>query len=209
MRIDQQPQFCWTAGSGCKNPLGQSCNGGCGCGHRTTDRCAGVDRLIKHSFAPFVDEHTRLLILGSLPGEESLKQQRYYAFPGNQLWRLVGGVIERDLVSLEYEARLQALRDAGIGLWDVIGSAKREGSLDAAIREHQPNALRELVAELPNLRAVGFNGGTSARLGRKILEGCGPALVSLPSSSPAYAAMPFEAKLEQWSALRPFLDIRG
>lgn len=160
----------------------------------------------KHSFAPCVDDRTRVLILGSLPGEESLRQQRYYAFPGNQFWRLTGAVIECDLVALDYETRLQALRDAGIGLWDVIGSAKREGSLDAAIREHSPNALRELVAELANLKAVGFNGGTSARLGRAILEGCGPALVSLPSSSPAYAAMPFEAKREQWIQLRAFLD---
>lgn len=160
---------------------------------------------IKHSFTPFVDGCTRLLILGSLPGEESLKQQRYYAFPGNQFWRLVGAVIGRDLVALDYEPRLQALRDAGIGLWDVIGSAKREGSLDAAIRDHSPNALRELIAELPTLKAVGFNGGTSARLGHKILEGCGLALVSLPSSSPAYAAMPFEAKREQWMQLAAFL----
>lgn len=159
----------------------------------------------KRSFAPFVDDQTRLLILGSLPGEESLKQQRYYAFPGNQFWRLVGEVIERDLVSLEYDARLAALRDARIGLWDVIGSAKREGSLDTAIREHSPNALRELVATLPQLKAVGFNGGTSARLGRAILEGCSPALISLPSSSPAYAAMPFAAKLEQWMHLRTHL----
>lgn len=150
-----------------------------------------------------------MLILGSLPGEESLKQQRYYAFSGNQFWRLTGAVIGRDLVALDYEPRLQALRDAGIGLWDVIGSAKREGSLDTAIREHSPNKLRELVAELPNLKAVGFNGGTSARLGRVILEGCGPALISLPSSSPAYAAMRFEVKREQWMQLRSFLDIHG
>lgn len=144
-----------------------------------------------------------------MPGEESLRQQRYYAFPGNQFWRLVSAVIGLDLVALEYEARRQALRDARIGLWDVIGSAKRQGSLDTAIRDHQPNELRELIATLPDLRAVGFNGGTSARLGRKILEGCDPILVLLPSSSPAYAAMPFEAKLEQWLQLRPFLDIQA
>lgn len=161
----------------------------------------------KSAFPPVASPQTRVLILGSLPGEASLAAQRYYAHPQNQFWRLAGAVAGRDdLPSLDYEARLSALLESGIGLWDTIASATREGSLDAAIREVQHAGLAELVATLPQLRAVGFNGGTSSRIGRRRLEGASLALVDLPSSSPAYAAMTFDDKRKRWLALQQFLD---
>ncbi len=146
-----------------------------------------------------------MLILGSLPGEASLAARQYYAHPQNRFWDLIGAVTGRDLPALPYDARLTALLCAGVGLWDVIASAVRTGSLDAAIREAEEAPLRDLVATLPNLRAVGFNGGTAARIGRRALAGTGLTLIDLPSSSPAYAAMPLAAKRERWLALAPFL----
>lgn len=161
----------------------------------------------KSAFAPFTFPDTRILILGTLPGEASLAAARYYAHPQNQFWRLVGAVVRcEELASLEYDARVAALREAGIGLWDTIASAVRTGSLDAAIREAEHAPLAELIATLPALRAVGFNGGTSARIGRRLLADSPLALIDLPSSSPAYAAMPFAAKRERWLELQPFLD---
>jgi hypoxanthine-DNA glycosylase len=160
----------------------------------------------KHAFAPFVAPDTRVLILGSLPGEASLAAGRYYAHPQNRFWHLAGAVIGReDLPALDYEARLDALCAAGIGLWDTIASAERGGSLDAAIRLAEAAPLGELVGTLPQLRAVGFNGGKAARVGRVALAGARPALVDLPSSSPAYAAMPFAQKRNRWLLLREYL----
>ena len=164
-----------------------------------------MSRGLKHCFPPVVDARTRVLVLGSLPGEESLARARYYAHPQNQFWKLIGGVIGRDLVSLEYEARLQALLDAGVGLWDTVGSATRRGSLDGNIRDLQPNDLAELAASLSDLRAVGFNGGKSASLGVRQLETDERlALIRLPSSSPAYT-LPFAAKSAEWMKLRAYL----
>lgn len=159
-----------------------------------------------HCFAPVTRPDTRLLVLGSLPGAVSLARQRYYAHPQNQFWRLIGAVIERELVPLGYEARLEALLDAGVGLWDTVAAATRKGSLDADIRLHQASDLAALAEALPELRAVAFNGGTSARIGRKQLQGIASvALVDLPSSSPAYASLPFERKREAWLGLRAYL----
>ncbi len=159
----------------------------------------------KSSFAPVTDARTRLLVLGSLPGEQSLAAQRYYANPRNQFWRLIGAVIEVDLVALPYDERLATLLRHRIGLWDVVGSALRPGSLDGAIREHEANPLAALAAGLPELRAIAFNGGTSARLGIKELgDDTAFALVPLPSSSPAFT-LSFEAKRDQWLKLRPYL----
>jgi hypoxanthine-DNA glycosylase len=162
--------------------------------------------LRKSAFAPVASPETRVLILGSLPGEASLAAQRYYAHPHNQFWRLTGAVIGReDLPSLDYDARLETLLAAGIGLWDTVASATRQGSLDAAIRAAEHAPLAGLVARLPHLRAIGFNGKTSASIGRAQLEGTSLALVDLPSSSPAYAALPFAAKRERWLELKQVL----
>ena len=155
----------------------------------------------KRAFEPVVDARTRLLILGSLPGDASLKAAQYYAHPRNAFWRLIGRVIGRDLAALRYEDRLTALKAAGVGLWDVIASAERPGSLDAAIRQPEAADLRGLVASLPELRAVGFNGGAAARLGRAVLgDAAGVELIDLPSSSPAHAR-PFEQKAAAWAVL--------
>jgi hypoxanthine-DNA glycosylase len=164
---------------------------------------------LKRSFPPVVDPATRVLVLGSLPGEESLARGRYYAHPRNQFWRLMSAVVEQELVPLPYEARLAALTAAGIGLWDTIGSATRRGSLDGNIRDQSPNDVALLIESLPALRAVGFNGGRSASIGLPRLAGReGLALLPLPSSSPAYT-LAFEAKLARWLALRPFLHAAG
>ena len=162
--------------------------------------------LMQHCFPPVTRPDTRLLILGSLPGAVSLAQQRYYAHKQNLFWRLIGAVIGRDLVPLAYEERLEALRDAHVGLWDTVAAATRKGSLDADIRLHQASDLAALADTLPDLRAIAFNGGTSARIGRRQLgDAPGLALVDLPSSSPAYASLSFEKKKEAWLALRTYL----
>ena len=159
----------------------------------------------KRSFPPIVTPETRLLILGSLPGDRSLAAQRYYAHPQNQFWRLMSGVIGRDLVALDYEARLAALGAARIGLWDVVASARREGSSDAAIRDHIGNDLPGLIATLPHLSAVAFNGATAFRHGSKQLEGASDiALIALPSSSPLHT-IGAAAKQPAWDTLREYL----
>ena len=160
---------------------------------------------VQNCFAPVVRPDTRLLLLGSLPGVVSLARSQYYAHPQNQFWRLVGALTDRDLVALGYEDRLAALLEARIGLWDTVAAATRKGSLDGAIRLREASDLRSLVATLPALEAIGFNGGTSARIGRRELGEPGPlALIDLPSSSPAYT-LPFADKLHRWRALLPYL----
>ena len=160
---------------------------------------------MKASFGAVVDARTRVLILGSLPGDRSLAERQYYAHPTNRFWELTGAVIDRDLRALAYEERLAALNDAGIGLWDSIAKARRTGSLDSSIRDHEGNDLAGLIASLPALRCIAFNGGTSAKVGRAQLPSCRVAMIDLPSSSAANAGQPFPAKRARWLELRAFL----
>lgn len=161
----------------------------------------------KRSFPPVVDANVRLLLLGSLPGERSLQAQQYYAHPQNRFWELAGAVIAQDLRAMAYEKRLATLLAHHIGLWDVIAEAERPGSLDAAIRNETHNALAELVATLPRLQAIGFNGGTAAKFGRRQLAGADERLhlIDLPSSSPAYT-LAFDTKKAAWLPLQACLS---
>ncbi len=157
-------------------------------------------------FAPVVDTETRLLILGSLPGDASLKAAQYYAHPRNAFWPLMGGVLGEDLLALRYEQRLDRLKARSVGLWDVIASAERSGSLDAEIRSPEAADLRGLIGGLPRLRAVAFNGKLAAKLGRRIIgDVAGVRLVDLPSSSPAHA-IPLAGKAKIWNSLTDLIE---
>lgn len=157
----------------------------------------------KRCFDPVVDADTRLLILGSLPGEKSLAHSQYYAHPQNKFWMLLGEVLGVDLTSLPYEARLSTLLAHGVGLWDVVAQAQRTGSLDSNIRARDDNDLVALAASLPQLDTIAFNGRTAAKLGIKVLGEHAQRyrIVSLPSSSPAYT-LAYAQKLQAWLALR-------
>lgn len=162
--------------------------------------------LARHaSFAPVVDDATRVLILGSLPGTKSLAVQQYYAHPQNAFWRLTGNIIGVDLAALAYSDRLAALLVAGVGVWDVVASARRAGSLDTAIRDIEGNDLMTLVASLPSLRLVAFNGQKAAAVGAPLLDPATPRL-TLPSSSPAHT-MVFAAKAAAWHVLEDAVRI--
>jgi len=160
---------------------------------------------VKFGLPPVARSDATLFILGSLPGDASLAARRYYAHPTNQFWRLLGAAIGEDLQPLDYERRLDRLGERRIGLWDVIASASRSGSLDQAIREAEHNQLEHLLHDFPMLRAIAFNGSTSARIGRGQV-GQPPAhlaLLELPSSSAANTR-PFAEKAEAWSRLAQF-----
>ncbi|MDC7701479.1 DNA-deoxyinosine glycosylase [Vogesella indigofera] len=157
----------------------------------------------KTSFPPVVDADTRLLILGSLPGDASLAAAQYYAHPRNQFWRLLSAIGAVELSALAYPQRLAALQALGVGLWDVVASAQRRGSLDSDIREVAFNPLSELLATLPALQAVAFNGKTAAKAA-PTLAASGLDILLLPSSSPALTT-PFERKLAEWQVLGRYI----
>ena len=164
--------------------------------------------LRKAAFPPSVDERTKLLILGSLPGDASIRQGEYYAHRGNAFWSLMGDVLDEDLRGRPYALRLKRLRARGVGLWDVIESADRQGSLDSAIRGAELRDLAAFVERLPALEAVAFNGKTAALHGRRqITERAGLTLIDLPSSSGAYAMLSREKKAQAWRLLRQWIDL--
>ena len=173
----------------------------------TARGCRGFYVSVKAGLPPIARTDAKLFVLGSLPGDASLTAQRYYAHPTNQFWRLLGAAINENLILLSYEDRLARLADRCIGLWDVIASAARRGSLDQSIREAEPNQIERLLEEYTGLRAIAFNGAKAARVGRKLI-GEPPeriSLIDLPSSSAANTKT-FAEKAADWAKLGEFVQ---
>ena len=147
--------------------------------------------------APVIAPHTRLLVLGSFPSVASLQSQQYYGHPRNHFWPILSALWGVDLTALPYDARIDFVRAKGLGIWDVYASCRREGSLDSAIEDAQPNDLAGLRQRAPALQAIAHNGGESAR-SMRITRTLGLPVWRLPSTSPANASWRFERKLAAW-----------
>ncbi|MEJ0063757.1 MAG: DNA-deoxyinosine glycosylase [Alphaproteobacteria bacterium] len=158
-------------------------------------------------FLPIADPSARLLILGSMPGEASLREQQYYAHPRNLFWPIISEIMGV-APSLPYDARVQALKTRGIALWDVLESCIRISSLDSAIdrASEKPNDFRSFFRSHPDIGRVFFNGAKAEECYRRYIL---PSLADefptleyrrLPSTSPAHASLRYEEKLEIWRA---------
>ena len=160
-------------------------------------------QLVKRGLPPVIPSTARLLLLGSFPGEESLRQSQYYAHPRNQFWRLLGDVLDTRLAELPYAKRLQTLSRLRIGVWDVITDCERPGSLDGNIRNASLSQFEWLAEHAPKIEVVAMN-GRKAGSAETRLSALGYKTLVLPSSSPAYT-IPYEEKLAAWHALRAHL----
>ena len=162
--------------------------------------------LTKTGFPPIIDETSRVLVLGTLPSEESLRRQEYYGHPHNQFWRILADIYHVPLAE-NYPGRVALLRQKQLALWDVVHHGERQGSLDQAIRNAVPNDFRGLFKTYRNLLAIVFNGQEAHDLfERKVLKqqaldgGDQLPRLLMPSTSPA-ATMPLPEKLIRWSQI--------
>jgi TDG/mug DNA glycosylase family protein len=161
----------------------------------------------KRSFAPIIGGSPRALVLGTLPGEESLRQVRYYAHPRNLFWPVIHALFGATPSDI-YEERLAFVIAHDIALWDVCAMAERRASLDTEIKREVPNTIDELLEVNPGIATVAFNGGTARRLyDRHFTRRPGITYLHLPSTSPAHASLNFAQKLARWQALREAMGV--
>lgn len=159
-----------------------------------------------YGFPPVADKNARILILGSMPGRASLQASQYYAHPRNAFWPIM-----TELLALapdtSYSNKQQALRSAGIALWDVLHACERSGSLDANIvaSSRITNDFSTFFNAHPHIRQIFFNGGEAERVFKRFilptLHCPADVLIRLPSTSPANASMNFSQKLAAWRVI--------
>ncbi|WP_326984465.1 DNA-deoxyinosine glycosylase [Chryseobacterium sp. MYb264] len=156
------------------------------------------------SFPPIIDNDSKIIILGSIPGAKSLEKQQYYAHPQNKFWKIIFELFNENFTE-DYEERLSILKKHNIALWDVIDSCERKGSLDSEIKNEEANQIAELLEEFPNIQTIFCNGGKSFKNLQKVLgKDFKIPFYVLPSTSPLHT-ISFEKKLEEWKAILKFL----
>jgi hypoxanthine-DNA glycosylase len=158
------------------------------------------------SFLPIIDERSRILILGSMPGVESLRLQQYYGYPRNQFWKILYDIFEAQ-ASQVYEEKVSFVKSKKIAVWDVIANCYREGSLDSNIRGEKVNDFSTLFKGYPDIKTVLFNGGKAYETYKKWIgfdESSDLTFHKLTSSSPANTKK-YEEKLRGWSVIKDLL----
>lgn len=160
------------------------------------------------SFAPSINNNSKVLILGSMPGVKSLEEKQYYAHPQNRFWKVMGHILgEPKLHEFDYGSKLKTLLKNNIALWDTIKSCRREGSLDSDIQNETPNDIRKLLKKYPNIKTICLNGNKSYSAFKKYF----PDLLNkyschkMPSTSPANARYSLEKLVEEWEIFNHFL----
>ena len=159
---------------------------------RKTEIISGLD--------PVNRPHPRILILGSFPSVLSLAHREYYGNPRNRFWAIMEELFAIP-AGLPYPDRVTLLTQHGIALWDVVASCERPGSADSRIKNPVPNEIAGFFSAHPTLRLVALNGQTAGRLYHRLAEVPSLPSVTLPSTSPAHAAMPFEEKVRAWKVI--------
>ena len=154
-------------------------------------------------FPPIEPEQARVLILGSLPGDASIRVQQYYAHPRNAFWPIMQVLAG---ATGTYEERCRQLVAKRIAVWDVLQQSVRPGSLDSAIRTDtaRPNDFAGFLSRHPRLGLIAFNGRKAEELFLRLVDvdlAESLELAGLPSTSPAHAAMSFETKLDRWRGI--------
>jgi hypoxanthine-DNA glycosylase len=153
----------------------------------------------KDSFEPIIENNTEVLILGTMPGDISIQTGEYYANSKNQFWKIVFKAFNNGIPEINYESKIKLLLKHKIGLWDVLKTAERNGSLDSNILNEEYNDFEELFKNFPKIRVVAFNGLKSADYfkGLKTIPKDKNYYI-LPSTSSANTGKSFDKKLDEW-----------
>lgn len=160
-----------------------------------------MSEYTESTLEPIYDSHTKVMILGSFPGKESLRKGEYYGHSRNVFWRIMEECLKEPLAEQSYPWRLKRLLAHGLGLWDVYAGCVRTGSRDASITSGKRNDL-SLLCTIPSLELVCFNGKKAGTHAGDVSH----RTAILPSTSPANRRMTYAQKRRIWYGnLYPYL----
>ena len=164
-----------------------------------------TDTTVK-SFEAIANPDCTAIILGTMPGVQSLTQKEYYGHPDNVFWDIIVRILtpsftEDEIEQLTYKDKTKILIENKIALWDVLQYCDRKGSLDSAIKNEIKNNFEDFFINHKKIKTVFFNGQKA----EKFFVGCFKDLIErhsltkiiLPSTSPSHTMNTFK-KLKDW-----------
>lgn len=154
------------------------------------------------SFPSLSNPDATVLLLGTMPGVQSLAMNQYYAHPRNHFWKVLHTLFEEEPTA-DYSLKKEMLLRNKVAVWDVLQACERQGSLDSAIIKEVPNDFTGFLESHPNIKLIAFNGQKAAAFFKKHVQLTKDyAFITLPSTSPANAGKSFEQKLKEWEIIK-------
>jgi len=154
-----------------------------------------------NSFPPIIADGAKILILGTMPGADSLRKQEYYGYKYNVFWKIIFELYEGEFTE-DYQKRVTFAKENKVAIWDSLQYCERKGSLDSAIKNEEGNNFIQLFKDYPTINTIAFNGQKAAAYFKKFHGLSGDyTYYTMPSTSPANAATKYEQKLLQWSRI--------
>ena len=150
-------------------------------------------------FPHIIGDQPRILILGSMPSVQSLKQNEYYAHPTNRFWRILSSLYQVNFHT--YEDKVQFLKANNIALWDVVDCCERDGSLDTNIKKVILNPIDSLLEQYSSIQMIYCNGRKAYELLRKNFPNLLTRTILLPSTSSANQSKNYQEILKEWSII--------
>lgn len=149
-----------------------------------------------------VNEKSKILILGTFPGKESLESGEYYASKRNKFWNILFEMLKED-ISEDYKVRANLLLKNKIAVWDVLKSCERDGSLDKKIKNPIPNNFNIFLKKYPSIRTIYFGSKIAQEYYIKYNSNSfnEDKLIILPSLSGANSTMTYEKKKNEWKVI--------
>ncbi len=143
------------------------------------------------SFPPVIYDDSEILILGTMPGPESLQTGQYYTSSHNSFWKIIAKVFNKGITLSNYDEKLECLRKNHIAIWDVYKSCSRVGAADKTIKNKVSNDIEGLIKKYPSIKRIILNGSEAAKKFH----------ASIPyvqvNSSASYITL--DKKVEEWS----------
>ena len=152
----------------------------------------------KHTIAPFYNEDSEILILGSFPSVASREEGFYYAHKRNRFWKVLSSIFDEEILD-----KKDFLIRHHLALFDVCASCEIKGSSDASIKEVVPNDLSEILKVSP-IKVIFLNGETASKLYKKYMKDISIPTITLPSTSPANATFNLEMLIEKYKIIKEF-----
>lgn len=145
-----------------------------------------------------IDKHSAVLILGTLPGQMSLTQGKYYADPSNKFWDILFMACGEKTDKSD-QAKEALLKKYHIALWDILDSAVRETSSDKDLTDEKPNDLPQLLAEYPNIKLLLFHSNGAYKYFRRFFKNTAVPYICISSPS-GQNRKSAEEKAGEWKA---------
>jgi len=151
------------------------------------------------SFEPVINKDTLQMIIGTMPGEASLKAKQYYAYKHNKFWQIMSDIFKNKEALTDYQDKLNTLLNNKTGLWDALAYCRRKGSLDKNIINEKPNDFKNLLKNYPKVKKLIFNGQQAHKYFLKYFGQIESIeYIILPSTSPANASKTYKQKAAVW-----------